>query len=96
MALAELLRILEEEAASRREALLARLAKEVVHELGHTFGLLHCEHPSCAMHRSAGLRDVDAKDERLCLDCRRRLRAREDEERSHDHDTWAHTDTGGG
>ena len=81
------------EGGHRREA---RLAKEVVHELGHTFGLLHCEHPSCAMHRSAGLRDVDAKDERLCPDCRRRLRAREDEERSHEHDAWAHTDTGGG
>ena len=79
----------------RPEVLLARLAKEAVHELGHTFGLLHCEHPPCVMHRSAGLRDVDAKDEALCPECRRRLRAREDEEKSHDH-TSAHPHPGGG
>jgi len=50
--------------------LAARLAKECVHELGHTFGLIHCRAPGCAMARSASLRDVDAKTGRLCGECR--------------------------
>ena len=53
------------------EARLAvRLRTEAIHELGHTFGLLHCRNPRCAMARSASLRDVDAKAPALCRDCR--------------------------
>lgn len=48
----------------------ARLQKEAVHELGHTFGLLHCRTGRCAMARSASLRDVDAKKPALCPACR--------------------------
>jgi archaemetzincin len=47
-----------------------RIRTEVVHELGHTFGLLHCRKPRCAMARSASLRDVDAKQPDLCETCR--------------------------
>ena len=47
-----------------------RLRTEVIHELGHTFGLLHCASPRCAMARSASLRDVDAKHPDLCETCR--------------------------
>ena len=54
-------------------ALAARLGKEAVHEAGHTWGLLHCDAPRCAMRRSAGLPDVDAKSDELCRDCRSRL-----------------------
>jgi archaemetzincin len=50
-----------------------RLAKEAVHELGHTFGLRHCTTPACVMGRSAGVRDVDEKDPELCGECRARL-----------------------
>lgn len=50
--------------------LAARLAKECVHEVGHTFGLIHCRAPGCAMARSTSLRDVDAKTSRLCEECR--------------------------
>ncbi len=53
--------------------LAARLAKECVHELGHTFGLIHCRVPGCAMARSASLRDVDAKSGHLCPECRGRV-----------------------
>jgi archaemetzincin len=50
--------------------LALRLAKECVHEVGHTFGLIHCHAPGCAMARSASLRDVDAKTGNLCRQCR--------------------------
>ena len=53
--------------------LAARLVKEAAHELGHTFGLLHCERPQCAMSRSTNLADVDRKGAELCRDCRVRL-----------------------
>lgn len=52
---------------------VARLAKEAAHELGHTFGLLHCERPRCVMTRSASLLDVDRKGAELCHDCQIRL-----------------------
>lgn len=52
---------------------VARLAKECVHELGHTFGLLHCEQPRCVMSRSVSLLEVDRKDSQPCHDCRVRL-----------------------
>jgi len=52
----------------------ARLAKECVHEVGHTFGLIHCRAPGCAMARSASLRDVDAKTGHLCPECRDHVR----------------------
>jgi archaemetzincin len=57
-----------------------RLATEAVHELGHTFGLTHCGSMDglerrvapCVMSRSASVRAVDEKSERLCPDCRAR------------------------
>ncbi|HEY3355082.1 MAG TPA: archaemetzincin family Zn-dependent metalloprotease [Polyangia bacterium] len=57
----------------------ARLRKECVHELGHTFGLTHCETRTCVMSRSNTIADVDAKGG-LCRDCSallRELRAKE-------------------
>lgn len=52
--------------------LTSRLAKECVHELGHTFGLIHCSTPACVMARSVNLVQVDAKDPSLCHDCQAR------------------------
>ena len=64
---------------SRRSAATARGAgaTEAVHELGHTFGLLHCAlggapRGPCVMARSASVRAVDAKSTRLCPECRAR------------------------
>lgn len=54
-------------------ALRARLLKEAVHELGHTFGLVHCASPACVMARSSSIVAVDVKSDRLCGDCRMRL-----------------------
>jgi len=64
--------------------LLARLTKECVHELGHTFGLVHCRTAGCAMARSASLRDVDAKTPHLCGECRERIADSLRQEPSHE------------
>jgi archaemetzincin len=48
---------------------VARAVKETVHELGHTFGLLHCDQASCVMSRSVSLIDVDGKTPLLCARC---------------------------
>ncbi len=47
----------------------SRVIKEAVHEVGHTFGLLHCTTPRCVMGRSASVADVDGKTSALCHDC---------------------------
>ena len=48
----------------------SRLAKECVHELGHTFGLVHCSAARCVMSRSVNLAAVDGKSATFCNDCR--------------------------
>jgi archaemetzincin len=53
-----------------RDLLRARAVKETIHELGHTFGLIHCPRPECVMSRSVNLVQVDAKENGLCRDCR--------------------------
>ncbi|HZU29087.1 MAG TPA: archaemetzincin family Zn-dependent metalloprotease [Bryobacteraceae bacterium] len=50
-----------------------RLLKEAVHELGHTFGLRHCDDWTCAMHSSHAVEAIDLKTARLCEQCRMRL-----------------------
>ncbi len=56
--------------------LQARLAKEAIHELGHTFGLVHCANGRCVMASSPQLTGVDLKTARFCVDCRDALRRR--------------------
>ena len=58
-----------------RRALESRLAKEAIHELGHTFGLLHCLENRCVMSRSTYVEDIDIKSDRFCGDCSAALRA---------------------
>lgn len=53
--------------------LLDRLGKEVVHELGHTFGLYHCHHFECVMRSSTYVEEIDLKRNWLCADCRAKL-----------------------
>jgi archaemetzincin len=53
-----------------QESLLReRTVKEVLHELGHTFGLVHCSDPSCAMSLATHIELVDAKAEQYCARC---------------------------
>ena len=56
------------------EALLSeRLNKEATHELGHTFGLLHCQRGRCVMHSSTYVEDIDLKSADPCTKCRQLL-----------------------
>jgi archaemetzincin len=50
--------------------LLQRFTKEVIHELGHTFGLLHCHTPNCVMRSSTYVEDIDQKEAQFCEKCR--------------------------
>lgn len=62
-------------------ALLSRARKEAMHELGHTFGLIHCPDPRCAMSLSVNLPQVDSKLEWYCEGCWPVLRERLEEAR---------------
>jgi archaemetzincin len=55
--------------------LIERFSKVVVHELGHTFGLIHCTHPVCIMRSSTYVEDLDQKDIHFCPACRELLDA---------------------
>ena len=52
------------------EATVRRLAKEVVHELGHTFGLYHCHQFECVMRSSTYVEEIDLKQAEPCPGCR--------------------------
>jgi archaemetzincin len=53
-----------------QESLLReRTVKEVLHELGHTFGLVHCSEQTCAMSLATHIELVDAKQEQYCTRC---------------------------
>jgi archaemetzincin len=51
-----------------------RARKEALHELGHTFGLIHCADRRCPMSLSTGIAQVDAKGDRYCTACAAQLR----------------------
>ena len=53
--------------------LLNRFSKVVIHELGHTFGLIHCLIPTCVMRSSTYVEDIDQKSHNLCIQCRTKM-----------------------
>lgn len=58
------------------ELFLWRLERVALHELGHTFGLLHCDAPGCLMNDARGrIATVDGSTGRFCRACRRKIGA---------------------
>jgi archaemetzincin len=51
-----------------------RLLKESVHELGHTFGLRHCDDWTCVMASTHAVERLDVKSVEFCRTCAHRLR----------------------
>ena len=52
-----------------QDLLIERVTKEAIHELGHTFGLHHCENPKCVMFFSNRIEDTDEKNAIFCPKC---------------------------
>jgi len=46
-----------------------RITKELTHELGHTYGLIHCRDYRCVMHSSTYVEDIDLKSSEFCPTC---------------------------
>jgi archaemetzincin len=53
--------------------LYERTLKEVLHEFGHTLGLIHCKNFSCVMTSSSFVEGIDLKHAQFCRHCRARL-----------------------
>jgi archaemetzincin len=53
--------------------ILERFKKEIIHEIGHTLGLIHCHVPTCVMRSSTYVEDIDQKSTSLCTSCRNLL-----------------------
>jgi len=51
------------------DLLCERLVKEAVHELGHTFGLRHCDDWRCVMTSSHAVERLDVKGAEFCHAC---------------------------
>jgi len=58
----------------QEKLLRERFIKEVIHELGHTFGLKHCYIPTCVMRSSTYVEDIDQKSHQLCQQCKAGLK----------------------
>lgn len=53
-----------------------RLDKEAIHEIGHTFGLVHCPDQTCVLNSSTYVENIDLKGKAFCMACREVLAKR--------------------
>ena len=58
------------------EAFRMRVEKEVLHEVGHLYGLFHCRQFECVMRSSTYVEEIDLKRAWLCPDCAAQVRAK--------------------
>ena len=57
------------------DQILERFKKEIIHELGHTFKLLHCYTTTCVMRSSTYVEDIEQKEAQFCPKCRNLLQS---------------------
>jgi len=57
---------------AERDVFVDRLAKEVIHEVGHLEGLDHCSNELCVMRFSNTLEETDRKGLDFCFACARK------------------------
>ena len=57
-----------------RELTTDRLLKEAVHELGHTYGLIHCQQANCVMNSSTYVENIDQKSAEFCPLCQKSIK----------------------
>jgi archaemetzincin len=56
--------------------LAARSTKEALHEMGHTFGLIHCPDGACTMSLAINIQQLDRKGAAFCRSCEVSIRER--------------------
>jgi archaemetzincin len=54
---------------ANKELMMMRAVKEALHELGHTFGLVHCPTSPCVMTLANDIQHVDEKESEFCSGC---------------------------
>lgn len=59
-----------------RGLLAARSRKEALHEMGHTFGLVHCPDRECTMSLAINIQQLDSKGASFCRSCGATIRER--------------------
>ena len=47
-----------------------RLEKEAIHEIAHTYGLVHCPDQTCVLSSSTYVENIDLKGKAFCTTCR--------------------------
>ena len=61
-------------ALSTQEPYFSRIVKEAIHELGHTYNLIHCHEHPCVMMSSTYVDGIDQKSARFCPACQSQVK----------------------